>query len=121
MEICFYFDILDEFMGLRDIVNLFYFVEIISKSFLGSLWLILLLVFLIFLVSEELEGNVVFEENFRKVKKYFCEDINKVDCEDGSGDGKKGGKVIKKRKCLFKGFGQSDDDLWLVIFRESQE
>ena len=29
--------------------------------------------------------------------------------------------MTKKRKCPSKGSGQSDDDPWLAIFRESQE
>lgn len=121
METCPHFDILDEFMGSRDIVNPPYLVETTSKSSSESPRPTPSPAPSTSSASEELEGNAASEENPRKAKKHPREDINKVDCEDGSGDGKKGGKVTKKRKRPPKGPGQSDDDPWLAIFRESQE
>lgn len=121
METCPHFEILDEFMGSRDIVNPPYLVETTSKSTSESTRSTPSPAPSTSSASEELEGNAASGENPRKAKKHPCEDINKVDCEDGSGYGKKGGKATKKRKRPSKGSGQSDDDPWLAIFRESQE
>ena len=121
METCPNFDILDEFMGSRDIVNPPYLMETTSKSTSKSTPSTPSLALSTSSASEELEGNAASGENPRKAMKHPSEDINKVDFEDGSGDGKKGGKATMKRKRPSKGSGQSDEDPWLAIFRQSQE
>ena len=121
METCPHFDILDELMGSRDIVNPSYLVETTSESTSESTRSTPSPAPSTSSTKEELEGNAVSGEFPRKAKKRPCEDINKVDGKDGSEGCSKEGKATKKRKRPSKGSGQSDDDPWLAIFRENQE
>jgi len=119
IETCPHFDVLDKFMGSRDIVNPPFLLETASESnstessrstpspapSTSSS------------AIEEVEANAASGENPRKAKKRLSEDFNK----EGSKDGSKGGKATKKKKCSSKGSGQNDDDPWLAIFKESQE
>jgi len=119
IETCPHFDVLDEFMGSRDIVNPPFLLETASESnstessrstpspapSTSSS------------ATEEVEANAASGENPRKAKKRLSEDFNK----EGSKDGSEGGKATKKKKRSSKGSGQNDDDPWLAIFKESQE
>jgi len=119
IETCPHFDVLDEFMGSRDIVNPPFLLETASESnsteisrsapspapSTSSS------------ATEEVEANAAPGENPRKAKKRLSEDFNK----EGSKDGSEGGKATKKKKRSSKGSGQNDDDPWLAIFKESQE
>ena len=119
METCPHFDILDEFMGSRDIVNRPYLVETTSDSTSESTRSTPSPAPSTSSTTEEY--NDVSREFPRKAKKRPCEDITKVDGKDGSEGCRKEGKATKKIKRPAKGSGQSDDDPWLAIFRENQE
>lgn len=118
IETCPHFDILDEFMGSRDIVNQPFLLETASESNpTESSWSTPSPASLTSSsAAEQVEANAESGENPRKAKKRLSEDFNKEGCKDGG----KGGKVTKKKRSS-KGSGQNDDDSWLAIFKESQE
>ena len=104
IETCPHFDVLDEFMGSRDIVNPPFLLETATESnstessrstpspapSTSSS------------ATEEVEANAASGENPRKAKRHLSEDFNK----EGSKDGSEGGKATKKKKRSSKGLGK---------------
>ena len=91
METCPHFDVLDEFMGSRDIVNPRFVLETASET------------------SESGSSTPSPAPSTSSL-------ADEVDSRNNGGG--KSGKATRKRKCQS---GQTDDDPWLALFRESQE
>ena len=113
METCPHFDVLDEFMGSRDIVNPRFVLETASETSESGRSTPSPAPSTSSLADEVDSRNNTSGEKTRNAQK----DDNAAG-KDVSKNGGKSGKATRKRK---RQSGQTDDDPWLALFRESQE